>query len=229
MTQTWHNLLFAHWPVEADALRALMPPELPLDLYEGRAWLGIVPFRMSNVAPRGMPSIPFVSSFPELNVRTYVTVNGRPGVYFFSLDAGSTIAVAAARTLLGLPYHAARMCVEVSDGEVRYESVRETRGREVAAFRAHYRPHAPIETARAGTLEYFLAERYCLYLVDDSSHVQRLEVHHVEWPLQVAEATIEENTMADAAGIRLPSTPPLLHYAHRLDMVAWAPYRVSDL
>jgi uncharacterized protein len=227
MTQTWHQLLFAHWPVDARALGELVPPGLPLDLYDGQAWLGIVPFRMTNVAPRGVPNIPFVSAFPELNVRTYVTVDGKPGVYFFSLDAASAVAVAAARTLLGLPYFEAQMTVEVVDGDVRYHSVRKTRAGGGAEFKARYRPHGPVQVPVNGSLEYFLTERYCLYRLDDSFHVQRLEIHHPPWPLQVATATVECNTMADAAGIRLPSMAPLLHYADRQDMVAWAPYRIS--
>jgi len=228
MTQTWHNLLFAHWPVDAGSLRALIPQGLQLDLYGGQPWVGVIPFRMTNVAPRGIPSIPFVSAFPELNVRTYVTVGGKPGVYFFSLDAGSTVAVAAARMLFGLPYFAARMRLDVSDGEVRYASEREPGSGAPAAFVGRYRPTGPVEPPLAGTLEHFLTERYCLYRVDDSLHTHRLEVHHEQWPLQVADATIERNTMAEAAGIRLPATAPLLHYAHRMDMVAWAPYRVSQ-
>ena len=103
MTQTWHDLLFAHWPVPAESLARLVPSPFELDLFEGRAWLGIVPFVMTNVAPRGVPALPGLSSFPELNVRTYVRVGGRPGVYFFSLDAASVLAVRAARLLLHLP------------------------------------------------------------------------------------------------------------------------------
>src|SRR5688572_9376347 len=183
---------------------------------------------MTNVAPRGVPNIPFVSAFPELNVRTYVTVAGKPGVYFFSLDAGSTVAVAAARALVGLPYYPAEMSVEVSKDEVRYQSARNTRMNGVATFKARYRPVGPVQLPVEGSLEYFLTERYCLYRMDDSFHVHRLEIHHPKWPLQVAEAIIEHNTMADAAGIRLPSMAPVLHYANRECMVAWAPYRVDS-
>ena len=229
MTQTWHNLLFAHWPVDPAALRDLIPVGLELDLYAGQAWVGVIPFRMTNVAPRGIPSIPFVSAFPEINVRTYVTVGGKPGVYFFSLDAGSTVAVTAARMLFGLPYFAARMRLEVAEGEVRYESTRDSGSAASAEFTGRYHPTGPVEPPSAGTLEHFLTERYCLYRVDDSRHTHRLEVHHERWPLQLADATIERNTMAHAAGIQLPATAPLLHYAHRVDMVAWAPYRISNL
>jgi uncharacterized protein YqjF (DUF2071 family) len=227
MTQSWHDLLFAHWPVDARTLQQKLPAGLPLDTYDGQAWLGIVPFRMTNVAPRGVPSIPFVSAFPELNVRTYVTLHGKPGVYFFSLDAGSSLAVTAARTLFHLPYYAATMDVQETDGRVSYSSTRDTRMEGVAEFAATYRPIGPVQRAQPGTLEYFLTERYCLYTVDASFRAKRLEIHHWPWPLQLAEAHITVNTMAEAAGIRLPSTAPLLHFARRQDMVAW-PMRDAD-
>ena len=124
MTQTWHDLLFAHWPVDAQSLERLVPSPFELDLFEGRAWLGIVPFVMTNVAPRGVPAVPWLSSFPELNVRTYVRVGGRPGVYFFSLDAASALAVHAARLLLHLPYYWASMTVGTSSTWVHYRSHR---------------------------------------------------------------------------------------------------------
>lgn len=221
MTQSWHHLLFAHWRVDAGALRNLVPAALPIDLYKGEAWIGVVPFHMTNVAPRGLPNIPFVSSFPELNVRTYITLDGKPGVYFFSLDAGSTIAVTAARTMFGLPYFNATMNVDVTGDDVRYASARQpAEGR--AEFTGSYRPVGPVQRPHEGTLEYFLTERYCLYTVDGASRVQRLEIHHPPWPLQVAAAAIERNTMADAAQITV-SGAPLLHYARRQDMVAWLP------
>ena len=221
MTQSWHDLLFAHWPVDARALQETLPAGLPLDTYEGRAWLGIVPFHMTNVAPRGVPSVPFVSAFPELNVRTYVTLHGKPGVYFFSLDAGSALAVAAARTLFHLPYYAATMRVEEREGGIAFHSARETRMEGAAEFAATYRPIGPVQRPVPGTLEHFLTERYCLYTLDAAFRAKRLEIHHAPWPLQAAEARITANTMAAAAGIRLPSTAPLLHFSRRQDMVAW--------
>jgi uncharacterized protein YqjF (DUF2071 family) len=220
MTQSWHDLLFAHWPVDARTLQEKVPPGLPVDVYEGRAWIGIVPFHITNLSPRGVPSIPFVSAFPELNVRTYVTLEDKPGVYFFSLDAGSSLAVAAARTIFHLPYFAATMDVEVAANTVQYKSQRNT-AMPIAQFEASYRPLGPVQPPVRGTLEHFLTERYCLYTVDDSFHAKRLQIHHPPWPLQVAEADIRVNTMADAAGIRLPPMQPLLHFSKRQDMVAW--------
>ena len=222
MTQSWHDLLFAHWPVDARALQDKLPSGLPLDTFDGQAWVGVVPFRMTNVAPRGVPAVPFVSSFVELNVRTYVTLHGKPGVYFFSLDANSAIAVATARALFGLPYYSATMEIERRDAQLVFRSARETRMNGVAEFAATYRPIGAMQMPKAGSLEYFLTERYCLYTVDKDFRAKRLEIHHWPWALQAAEATIAVNTMADAAGIRLPSTAPLLHFVRRQDVVAWA-------
>jgi uncharacterized protein YqjF (DUF2071 family) len=227
MTQSWHDLLFAHWPVDARELRERMPAGLELELYDGQAWIGIVPFDMTNVAPRFVPAIPGISAFPELNVRTYVTMGGKPGIYFFSLDAESSVAVALARTLLKLPYYTASMDVTRQDGWVDYWSERHAHEHAAPAeFEGRYRPVGPVEHAVPGTLTYFLTERYCLYNVDDQFKAYRLQIHHPPWELQLAEADITVNTMADAAGIRLPSMAPLLHYSRRQDMVAWAPERL---
>jgi uncharacterized protein len=221
MTQSWHDLLLAHWPISPELLREKVPAALSLDLFDGQAWLGVVPFHMTNVSPRWVPSLPFVSEFPELNVRTYVSSSGKPGVYFFSLDAASVLAVVAARTLFNLPYHAASMSVEVEADGVRYRSRRKRAVPGGAAFEAAYRPTGPVRSPQTGTLEYFLTERYCLYAETRSGRVGRLDIHHPPWPIQPAEAEIVVNTMADASGIRLPETKPLLHFAKRLDVVTW--------
>lgn len=227
MTQTWHDLLFAHWPIDASVLRAHVPSELPIDVYEGQAWIGVIPFHMTNVAPRAVTLPPLVSAFPELNVRTYVTVGGRPGVFFFSLDAASALAVGAARALLGLPYFVASMVVSSEGGTIDYVSRRGRPDRAAAVFDATYRATGPALPPLPGSLEHFLTERYCLYTVSSSRRVRRLEIHHPPWPLQPAEAEIRANTMAAAAGITLPAVPPLLHFAGRQDMVAWVPRGVG--
>jgi uncharacterized protein YqjF (DUF2071 family) len=227
MTQTWDDLLFAHWPVSAALLRARVPPGLTLDLFESRAWVGVVPFTMRNVSPRGVPALPWISAFPELNVRTYVRVGGKAGVYFFSLDAANRVAVGVARTLAHLPYHSAAMQVDEADGWVRYRSRRTSSSGPPAEFAGRYRPVGEPREPVAGTLEHFLTERYCLFTVDRSARAVRLDIHHPPWPLQNAEAEITVNTMADAAGIELPHVAPLLHFSRRQDMVAWAPGRVD--
>ena len=140
MTQTWHDLLFAHWPVDANALRDRVPPGFEIDTFDGQAWIAVVPFHMTNVAPRGVPALPWVSAFPELNVRTYVRVNGRPGVYFFSLDAANPVAVGVARTLAHLPYFTASMQAEQKEGWISYRSRRSSAKGAPVEFSARYRP-----------------------------------------------------------------------------------------
>jgi uncharacterized protein YqjF (DUF2071 family) len=206
-------------------MRRAVPTVFDLDLFDGQAWLGVVPFYMTNVGVRAMPSVPWLSAFPELNVRTYVRVADRPGVYFFSLDAGRRLAVTAARTLLNLPYHAAVMSVERRDSAVHYQSARRAG---LAAFDAVYEPAGGAFAASEGSLEYFLTERYCLYHHDRRGRPYRLEIHHRPWSLQHARATITNNTMAAESQLTLSSSPPLVHFARRQDVVAWAPVRLSD-
>jgi uncharacterized protein YqjF (DUF2071 family) len=225
MTQTWDDLLFAHWPVPLDTLRALVPARLEIELFDDRAWLGIVPFRMRNVGPRGVPGLPWVSAFPELNVRTYVRAGGTPGVYFFSLDAANPVAVGVARTLVRLPYFWASMKVETRDGWIHYSSRRKSSPDNPAELVARYRPVGQVEPPVKTTLEYFLTERYCLFTAN-GGRVHRLYIHHPPWPLQSAEAELTVNTMADAAGIRVPAAAPLFHFARRQDVVAWPPKAV---
>lgn len=219
MRQTWHDLLFAHWPLAPEVLRPLVPPSLPLDTFDGRAWIAVVPFHMSDVAPRGVPALPGLSAFPELNVRTYVTVEDKPGVLFFSLDAASRLAVEAARLAYHLPYYHAAMSVAPKGDGVRYGSRRLDRRARPAELRARYAPTGPVFRTHAGSLEHFLTERYCLYAPASGGRLYRAEIHHPPWPLQQAGAALEQNTMAAAHGIRLPSEPPLLHFARRLDVV----------
>ena len=219
MSESWHDLLFAHWPLDPDILRARLPPSLPLDVFDGRAWIGVIPFHMTNVGPRGAPSLPGLSAFAELNVRTYVTLDDKPGVYFFSLDAGSTLAVIGARTMFRLPYYRAEMAVHTGTRYVAYRSVR--RSVAPAQFAATYEPIGPVAHARPGTLEHFLTERYCLYTTTRSGEPRRLDIHHRQWPLQPAKAQIVVNTMATAAGMTLPTSAPLLHFAKRMDVLTW--------
>jgi uncharacterized protein len=219
MTQTWHDLLFAHWPIDPSVLARKLPVELPLDLFDGRAWIGVIPFSMTNVGPRGVPSLPMLSAFAELNVRTYVTVDNKPGVYFFSLDAASTLAVVGARAVFHLPYFRAAMAVHTGTKRITYRSVR--RSAINAQFAGTYEPAGAVASPSPGTLEHFLTERYCLYTMTRAGEPRRLEIHHKAWPLQPAEAQIAVNTMATAAGITLPADAPLLHFAKRLDVLAW--------
>jgi uncharacterized protein YqjF (DUF2071 family) len=226
MAQVWHDLLFAHWPVPPDALRPTLPGGTELDLFEGKAWLGIVPFRITGLRARGTPPLPWLSSSLELNVRTYASAGGRPGVVFFSLDASNPAAVAGARQLFHLPYWQAEMSCR-AEGEVfDYSCRRAARHRAAPAeFRGTYGPTGPVYRARPGELDHWLTERYCLYTTDGDGRLLRVDIRHEPWPLQPARAHLETNTMADAIGVRLRTAPPLLHFARRLAVMASLPRR----
>jgi uncharacterized protein YqjF (DUF2071 family) len=226
MTQSWHDLLFAHWPVDTPKLREHIPEPLEIDTFDGRAWLAVVPFRMTAVRLHGTPAVPWLSAFPELNVRTYVVCHGKPGVWFFSLDAGNSLAVTIARAWFHLPYFRARMrCSERNDW-IEYSSQRAHSGAAPAAFEGRYRPVAPAFSAQRGTLDHFLTERYCLYALDRSRRLIRGEIHHRPWPLQHAEAEFAQNTMAESIRILL-QPQPLLHFARRQDVLVWPPAPVT--
>jgi len=221
MTQIWNELLFAHWPIDPGVLRALVPSILPLDMYEGQCWVGIVPFHITYVRPRFIPPVPTLSSFVELNVRTYVTLHGIPGVYFFSLDASNPIAVAIARAFFHLPYFNAVMSSECVGDTIHSYSRRTHQGAPPSEFKARFRPIAPIAFAQQSSLEQWLTERYCLYTVVPGKGVYRGDIHHVPWPLQLAEIEMSKNTMAISHDIHLPEIPPLLHYSHRQEVLIW--------
>lgn len=217
MKQTWHDLLFAHWPLPRGALRPLVPAQLELDTFDNQCWIGVVPFLMSGIHARALPPLPGLSRFPELNLRTYVTYDATPGVYFFSLDATNLPAVWAARAFYHLPYFHAAMTSSEHNGSIHYDSRR--RGMS-AELRGYYAPTSAMRFPARGTLEHWLTERYCLYTVH-RDHVHRCEIHHPPWQLQDAEAEFETNTLPEAARIVLPEQKPLLHFARRQDVLIW--------
>ena len=231
----WHELLFMHWPVEAARLAEFVPPGLEIETFDGSAWLGVVPFRMTGVRHRLLPALPGCSAFPELNVRTYVrAADGRVGVWFFSLDAPHRVAVRVARAVFGLAYMDAQMSCRRGGEWTAYESAR-TGPRNALAFgttrtgeaqlSASYRPTGPAFHPQPGTLAHFLTTRYCLYAWRRGRLV-RGEIDHGRWPLQPAEARVERNTMAAPLGLS-GGGDLLLHYARRLDVVAWLPRPVG--
>jgi uncharacterized protein len=221
MGQTWDDLLFAHWRVSAAAVREHVPAGLEVDERDGSAWLGVTPFLVTGLRARGMVPLPFVSSFLELNVRTYVTHNGKPGIWFFSLDASSQVAVEAARRLYRLPYFRARITRRREGRRTLYDCARDD-GR---AFSGSYAAAGAQFTAQPGSVEHFITERYCLYAEDEGS-LWRADIHHRPWPLRPADATIELNTMPPD-WVRLEGEP-LLHYSERQDVVIWPLERVAS-
>jgi hypothetical protein len=227
MRMRWRDLLFAHWPVPADALRPLVPDSLEIDTYDDRAWLGIVPFRMEDVAPRFLPSPPGPGNFPELNVRTYVRRGDRGAVWFLSLDAASRLAVEGARAAFHLPYYRARMSADTDAGWVDYRSDRSDGRGPAARFEARYHATGPPAAAEPGSLAAFLTDRMALVAADASGALWWTRIRHAPWPLQPAEAEIRVNTMAAVQGLSLPPELPLLQFASRLDVHAWWPRRLG--
>jgi uncharacterized protein YqjF (DUF2071 family) len=226
MAQSWHDLLFAHWPLPETVLRPHIPASLAIDTFAGQGWLGVVPFRMSGVRLRDTPAVPWLSAFPELNVRTYVVANEKPGVWFFSLDAGNWLAVAIARAWFHLPYFRARMSCEERNGWIEYKCGRSHRGVPRGVLNGRYRAIGEVFSAVPGSLDHFLTERYCLYTADKDGQVISGEIHHAPWPLQTAEAELISNTMPKAVGIYLAPAEPLLHFSKRQDVVVWQPRRL---
>jgi uncharacterized protein YqjF (DUF2071 family) len=225
MRQRWRELLFIHWAVDPERLRALIPRPLELDVFEGAAYVGLVPFTMEGVRPIGLPALPALSSFNETNIRTYVHLEGRdPGVWFFSLDAANGIAVRLARAWFHLPYHHARMFLEREEAgkpslttTILYAGVRRWPVSAPASYLIRGQVTGSVQYARPGTLEHFLAERYILY----SRHQDRLyqgRVHHRAYPLQSATVLSLHETLLSAAGIERPGDIPLAHYAAGVDV-----------
>lgn len=226
---TWRDTLFAHWPVDPEVVARRLPPELDVDTYDGRAWLSVVGFRMEGIRPRGVPgAVGF--TFPELNLRTYVTHEDSPGIYFFNLDAGDRLGVAAARRLFHLPYYTASMRV-VDQGEgVRFRSWRTHRDAPPLAFDADYRPtgEAPADEGRAR----FLTERYRFFTAgveaatrgadpEATAETVRVgEIRHDPWPLEAASLDVRRNDCFEANGFETPAGDPVCHYAPVLEVTA---------
>jgi uncharacterized protein YqjF (DUF2071 family) len=210
--QSWVDLAFLHWRVDATELRKLVGGSVELDTYEGEAWLGVTPFVLADFRVRGLPPVPRLSTFPELNVRTYVTRDGKPGIWFFSLDAASTFAVEGAKRFFRLPYHRAQMASRRARDRVLYESARPG-----AAFSCSYRGVGEPFRAEEGSLEYFLTERYCLY-TEDGSRLFRAEIHHPPWDLQRGDAVVDLNTMPP---LPLLDDVPHVLFSARQDVVVW--------
>jgi uncharacterized protein YqjF (DUF2071 family) len=216
--QRWRDLAFLHWPVAAADVAQLLPPGLSVDTWEGQAWVGVVPFAMFDVSPWWSPSVPGISNFLELNVRTYVHREGRaPGVWFFSLDAAKALAVLLARTGWDLPYHFASMDLEREGDDVRYRSKRLFPGPTPAEFQASYRIGESIGEAQPGTFEHFLAERYVLYAAGKSG-LRLGRVHHAPYPLHRCEVTELTESMVAATGLPAPTAAPIALFSPWVDV-----------
>lgn len=227
LRQRWTKLLFAHWPIPVEDLQRKLPRGLGADTHDGWAWIGVVPFLMDRVRVRiagdFTVGVPTATAFPELNLRTYVIApDGKPGIYFFSLDASSLSAVVGARVGFALPYFWSRMHAAEVAGTMHYRS-RRVLGR-AADFAAHYRSlgtPSPDDSLRS-----FLTERYSFY-TRRFGQVQAGEIDHAPWSLQNAEADFDTNNLPSSFGFTLPNRSPVLHYAPEVHMQAWTLRRIA--
>ncbi len=220
MRQNWEQLAFLHYPIAPDVLRPLLPPHLELQLFDGTAWIGIVPFVMTDVAPRAIPALHPWHRFPEINVRTYVTHRGKPGVWFLSLDVPHRFTVWTARTFFHLPYFRAAMDVrrEPAGAGIRYQTTRGTLN-----FSAVYSGGEPAP-AQPGSFEHWATERYCLYSADARGRLYCGEVQHPRWPLQKLHLDLETSRMTD---LSLGPLHPSILYSEKLSVAIYAPQRVA--
>jgi uncharacterized protein YqjF (DUF2071 family) len=217
--QTWEHLLFAHWRVPLDQLRPHVDRGLPIDTWDGSAWLAVTPFRVRALRPRFLPPLPLVSTFAEVNVRTYSTIDDRPGVFFISLDATSPLAVAAARMAYRLPYFPTRGGLHEVGRAMRFVGDRVAGGD--ARLDVRYEPSGPAATAAPGSFEQWAIERYCYYRATGDGAIVRGDIHHPPWALQPATASFATNTMPPGdLGLE---GDPVLHYAPSQDVVFWPP------
>ena len=229
LRQRWNDLLFAHWPVPPAMISSRLPPGLEIDTFDGSAWVGVIPFWMDRVRTRSFGEhsfgVPTTNTFNELNLRTYVRsrVSGLRGVFFFSLDCDSPLAVFGARTLFHLPYFPAQMSRSVVDDTIQYRSRRLLSG-SPALYEAAYGAiagSAPLPASQPGTLQHFLTERYCLF-TPSFGRLLVGHIHHLPWTLQPADAEIRVNEIPRAHGITLPHTPPVLHFSRSLEVFLWS-------
>jgi len=220
MHQKWGKLLFMHWRIDERLLRPLIPEGLEIDTFDGSAWLAIVPFTMWDIRafPPHLPAVPKLNAMHELNVRTYVHLNGSPGVWFFSLDCNNATAVFGARTFYYLPYYNAEITLEQTGCAINYSSQRTDKP--AANFRAQWNIGAPLPTTEPDSLEFFLTERYCLFS-EHKGKVYRSRIHHQPWPLQTATLDSWSSTMIEALQLTEPAEQPLLHYAEELAVDIW--------
>jgi len=215
----WRHVLFASWPVEPSVVEAHLPNDLEADTYDGQAWLSVVPFTNATVKPRGLPDA-LGFGLPELNLRTYVTCDGVPGVYFFSLDAEGVLGVAGARLFHHLPYYYARISLQGVSGRVHFESKRLHPGERPAHFTATYGPVGDRLDVEAGSRAEFLTARYRYFTQDPNERVRVADIEHERWPLYEAEADIDVNTLFTADGFAHPGGDPVLHYSPGVDVTA---------
>jgi uncharacterized protein len=226
MYQHWGQLLFLHWPLSAESLRPLIPDPLVIDTFDGTAWIGITPFTMWGVRPAFLAPIPVLSESHEVNVRTYVHLNGVPGIWFFSLDVSNSVAALGARLTFHLPYFHARMSLEWRNRTLRFASKRNLPHSAPAGFEAVWTVGDRLPPSEPSSLRFFLTERYVLYSARRDA-LYRARIFHHPWPLHEADLLSCRSTMLESQGLPSTGDAPLLHQqGEPLKVRVWPRVRV---
>ncbi|MGG2091983.1 DUF2071 domain-containing protein [Bacillus sp. S13(2024)] len=221
MRQTWKNVLFVHWPIPAEILQPYIPSSLKIDTFDGYAWIGVVIFVMDGIYHRRLPSVSLVSKFPEINVRTYVQYDGKPGVYFISLDVEDWASYTIARKWFRLPYYSAQISFQKEGQTFHCQSMRKEKTNTPITFNGKYVPLSEIYFAKKETLDYWLTERYCFYSTDNKSNIYCSEIHHLPWPLQKVETEIYMNTLFSPFHFDFTEIKPIYHFSKGVDSLIW--------
>jgi hypothetical protein len=221
MKQVWRDLLFIHYEIDPDQIQSQLPKGLEVDIFEGKTYIAVVPFHMTGIRPRFLPSLPYISNFAELNVRAYVQRKGKQGVWFFSLDAANPIAVEIARSFFYLPYMNASMQFSEKNQRIKYSSFRKDKRGKNAELILEYEPVSEVYYSQKKTLENWLTERYCLYSVDKKGNIYRGEIHHQPWQLQKAKMNLTENTMLSSHDLTIQPQEPILHFSKYIEVAIY--------
>lgn len=221
MRQVWQNFIFVHWPVSMESIRALVPSCLEIDTFDRQAWIGIYTFRTQGLYLRGFPSLSLFSPFYGINLRTYVTYKGKPGVYFIHLNSTHWTALRIARAWYRLNYFHAKIRFS-NDGEyLVYDGIIQSHKGTSSTYHIRFSPESMVYYPQREKLDYFLTERYCLYSVDSKDHLYCAEIHHSPWPLQKANAEILNNSLTKFYNLQLTNQKPVFHFSKGVDVLIW--------
>ncbi|MGG1677746.1 YqjF family protein [Neobacillus sp. NRS-1170] len=221
MRQTWKNLLFLHWPISLEKLRPYVPSSLQIDTYNGSAWLGVILFVIEGIYPRGISSVSVTPKFPEINVRTYVQCDGKPGIYFLSIDVQNWASLNIAKRWYRLPYYSSEISFQKEGQSFQCQSVRKGNANTIISFKGKYFPVSEVYFPKEGTLDHWLTERYCLYSSTNGVNIYCGEIHHQPWPLQKAEIEIVNNTLFTPFHFDLSEVKPTAYFSEGVDSLIW--------
>ncbi|MBS4202106.1 DUF2071 domain-containing protein [Bacillus sp. FJAT-49732] len=221
MRQKWSNVFFMHWPIQPELLQPYIPSSIEVDTYDGFAWLGVIIFNIDGIYLRGFPPVSFRPAFPEINLRTYVKCDNKPGIYFLSLDVDDWTSYTLAKRWLNVPYHPAKISIQKNVDTFHYESLRMGSSNTPIVCKGSFTPQSNIFHPNSDTIDHWLSERYCFFSNDQRSNMYCLDIHHHPWPLQKADAVIKKNDLFKPFSFHLEDEKPILHFSQGVEALIW--------